>query len=170
MMRAIPDSRLVFATAPEGKPRSLIEEQFLTHGINGNRLSFHGMLSSMEFRQLLQKVDVTLDPVTVNGATSTCESLWLGVPVISLVGTRFLSRAGFSILSAAGMPEFALHSVSDCIGLARHIADDLSGLSRLRASMRDRISNSPLTNGALFAANIEQVYRTIWTKWCNRLA
>jgi len=167
IMREIPDSRLVFVTIPAGISGSRLAEKFVASGVSGTRLSFHGNLPGAEFRQLLQKIDITLDPVTVNGATSTCESLWMGVPVISLVGMRFLERAGLSILNAAGMPEFAVNSAEECVAFIKRIANDLPGLSKLRCAMREKISRSPLMNEALFTRNLESLYRSIWTDWCN---
>ena len=113
LLRAVPDSRLLMVTVPEGESRQRLTEQFAARGVAPERLEFHGKLPASEFHRMLQRVDLTLDPVTVNGATTTCESLWLGVPVISLVGTRFLERAGLSILSAAGMHDFAAATPQD---------------------------------------------------------
>ena len=116
---------------------------------------------------MLQQVDLTLDPVSVNGATTTCESLWLGAPVLSLVGARPMARAGLSILNAAGIPEFAAATPQQFIGIAVSLAGNLPRLAEIRARLRAQMAGSPLMDGAKFTRELEKLYREIWTVWCN---
>lgn len=167
LLQALPNSRLLIVTVPEGESRNRLTEQFAAFGIAVERLEFHGKLPGNEFHRLLQLADLTLDPVTVNGATTTCESLWLGVPVISLVGSRFLERAGFSILSAASLREFAAETAKGYIEVASKIAGDLPRLAALRAGLRARMAASPLVDEEKFTRNLEKIYRDVWTQWCR---
>lgn len=165
LLRSVPTARLLMATVPEGEMRTRLTGQFKEQGIAAERIDFCGKLPFQEFQRKLQQVDVTLDPFPVNGATTTCESLWLGVPVLTLVGERFLSRAGLSVLSAACMPEFAAATQGAYIEMARSLADDIPGLAVLRASMRERLKNTPLFDQRRFTRNIEGIYRDVWRKY-----
>ncbi|MBZ0091181.1 MAG: hypothetical protein K8F27_03040, partial [Sulfuricellaceae bacterium] len=167
LLHAVPDSRLLMVTVPEGVARQALTQQFATLGVEARRLKFHGKLSNNEFRQMLQTVDMTLDPITVNGATTTCESISLGVPVISLVGNRYLSRAGLSILNAAGLADFAANSPEAYIKIACDFAADLPLLAAIRSRLHAQVAASPLTDEVEFTRNLETLYRNAWRKWCS---
>ena len=158
---------MLIVTVPEEGTRQALKDQFSTHGIAADRLEFHGKLPGNEFYRMLQRVDLSLDPITVNGATTTCESLWLGVPVISLTGKRFLERAGFSILNATGLLDFAAETPEDYIGIARQFSSNLQQLAQLRAGLRARVAGSPLVDEVKFTRGLEELYRDVWTAWCK---
>lgn len=165
MLRRIPSARLMMVTVPEGEARDRLIEQFLKLGVTADQLEFHGCFSQTDFHRKFLEIDVSLDPLNVNGATTTCESLWMGVPVISLIGKRYLTRAGFSILSTAGIAEFAAHSVDHYIEIAAGLANDIPTLAQTRAHLRSRLSQSPLTDVATFTRSIERVYQQVWCDW-----
>ncbi|HEV8518186.1 MAG TPA: tetratricopeptide repeat protein [Burkholderiales bacterium] len=167
LLRAVPDARLMTVTVPEGESRQQLVQQFAERGVPAQRLELRGKLGASEFYRMLQQVDLTLDPVSVNGATTTCESLWLGAPVLSLVGARPVARAGLSILNAAGIPEFAAATPQQFIGIAVSLAGNLPRLAAIRARLRAQMAGSPLMDGAKFTRELEKLYREIWTVWCN---
>jgi protein O-GlcNAc transferase len=166
LLRAMPSSRLILVTVPEGEVRHRVLRQFIDGGVDGHRLEFRGKMSHTDFHRKFQEVDISLDPINVNGATTTCESLWMGVPVISLVGRHFLTRAGFSILSAAGVTEFAASSRADYIRIAVDLAADLPRLAAVRSSLRAVLAASPLTDEVRFTDGLENLYRNAWRQWC----
>ncbi|MBI4625476.1 MAG: hypothetical protein HY736_19925, partial [Verrucomicrobia bacterium] len=108
------------------------------------------------------------DPFPFPGGTTTCDALWMGVPVITLAGPTPVTRGGFSVLSNVGSPELAAHSVDDYIEKATALARDLPRLAALRASLRERMANSPLMDAPRFARNLEAAYRTMWHRWCGQ--
>ncbi|HSY29822.1 MAG TPA: tetratricopeptide repeat protein, partial [Burkholderiaceae bacterium] len=167
LLRTLPTSRLLMATVPEGEIRQRLSRQFLEYGISSDRIRFIGTLPKYEFQQMLQQADISLDPFPVNGATTTCESLWLGVPVLTLVGNRFLSRAGLSVLSAARLPEFAAATREAYLNTAAALASDLPRLANIRSTMRDHLMASPLLDVKRFTRNLEDIYRNAWITWCN---
>jgi predicted O-linked N-acetylglucosamine transferase (SPINDLY family) len=168
LLRAVPSARLKMLTVPEGEARQRLIHSFEELGIAARRLQFVGRLPAGEyFRQILE-TDIALDPVFVNGGTTTCESIWMGVPVITLVGNRFLSRAGFSILSVTGLAEFAAATADDYIGIAVRLATDLPRLAAIRCGLRERMANSPLADAKRFTFNLERAYREIWVRWCSK--
>ena len=167
LLWVLPTSRLMMLSVPEGEARLRLTHYFVNLGIDAERLEFHGKLPIAEFRHKLLEVDITLDPVTVNGATTTCESLWMGVPVLSLVGVRFPSRAGLSILSTVGLSDFVAHTREDYFHLAVHLADNLELLAEIRTGLRAHVATSPLIDEIGFTRNLESLYRDVWGKWCG---
>jgi len=167
LLRALPGARLLLATVPEGEVRERLTRQFVELGVDARRLSFCGKLPPHEFQRRLQQVDITLDPFPVNGATTTCESLWLGVPVLALVGERFLSRAGLSVLSAAQLPDFAAATPAEFINTATLLANNLALLADIRLGLRDHLRATPLLDCQRLTRNLEQIYRNVWETWCG---
>jgi predicted O-linked N-acetylglucosamine transferase (SPINDLY family) len=158
----VPNSRLLMVTVPEGETRSWLAQQFVDRGVAVERLEFRGKLNHTEFHRMFLEVDVSLDPLNVNGATTTCESLWMGVPVISLVGSRFSTRAGYSILMTAGFSDFVAYSHADYLNIARSLANNYSKLADLRRGLRARLRMSLLTSELEFTSNFEKLLRRSW--------
>jgi predicted O-linked N-acetylglucosamine transferase (SPINDLY family) len=167
ILRRLPSARLLMATIAEGEMRNQLTEQFAARGIAPERISYHAQLPTHEFHLLLQQVDVSLDPFPVNGATTTCESLWFGIPVLALIGKRFVSRAGWSVLNAARMPEFAAESPEQLIEIANNLAANLPKLAALRANMREHLRQTPLFDQALFTRNLEHAYWDVWQSYTS---
>jgi predicted O-linked N-acetylglucosamine transferase (SPINDLY family) len=113
------------------------------------------------------RVDIALDSFPYNGATTTCEALWMGVPVISLAGATHPSRMGRSILRAAGLTELLVDSTDAYLELARQLARDPSRLASLRATLRPRLRESPLLDGSGFARDFGLALRDMWVRWCD---
>jgi protein O-GlcNAc transferase len=164
---ALPTSRLLMATIPEGDRRTWILKQFELGGVSSNRIDFYGTLSIGEFHRLFQRVDIALDPLLITGGTTTCESLWMGVPVVVLIGERFLRRVGYSFLCSAGLPQFGAKTADEYVGIAVETAKDLRRLSQLRTDMRTKLTVSPLMDQVRFTQNLENLYRDSWKKWCD---
>ena len=169
LLRALPDSRLLMMTVPEGASRERLTKQFAALGVSVKRLEFHGKLPGNEFHRMFQRADIALDPIPVTGGTTTCETLWMGLPVIVLVGARYLSRVGYSFLRAAGLREFAAETTADYIEVAKRLAGNLPRLAELHAGMRAQVAASPLVDEAKFTRNLEKIYREVWTEWCNKV-
>jgi protein O-GlcNAc transferase len=111
-------------------------------------------------------VDVALDPFPFNGVTTTCEALWMGVPVVTLRGDRPYARVGASLLASVGLQEFVTEAPESYVEMAASLGKDLSQLRELRLGLRDRMRASPLCDGEGFARAIEQAYRRMWQNWC----
>ena len=117
--------------------------------------------------QSYQRIDIALDPFPHGGGTTTCDALWMGVPVISLAGQTAVSRAGLTILTNVGLTELVAGSLEEYVKIAADLAGDLPRLAALRAELRQRMQASPLMDAPRFARNIEAAYRQIWRRWCD---
>jgi predicted O-linked N-acetylglucosamine transferase (SPINDLY family) len=115
---------------------------------------------------LYNRIDIALDPFPYNGTTTTCEALWMGVPVIALRGDRHAARVSASLLTAIGMNDLVADTVEGYVEIAVALAGNPASLHELRRSLRSRMLASPLCDDAGFARKVEHAYRTMWRRWC----
>src|SRR5204863_7173545 len=115
-----------------------------------------------------REVDIALDTFPYHGTTTTCFSLWMGVPVISLIGATHVSRVGLSLLSNTGFKELAAPAEDEYVASAVRLAHDGDALGALRRGVRERLRTSSLTDGATCAQVLEQAYGEMWLAWCNK--
>lgn len=166
ILRALPDSRLMILGVPQGSARDSITDRFVTAGIAIHRLIVHGRVTVAQFCELHHQIDIVLDPFPYNGGTTTCDALWLGVPVVALTGQAFVSRMGYALLKNIGLPELAAQSKLEYVNIAVGLASNLERLNALRAGMRPRLLASSLMDEAGFARKLETAYRDMWRKHC----
>lgn len=113
------------------------------------------------------RVDIALDTFPYNGTTTTCEALWMGVPVVTLVGSTHRSRVGLSILSNVGLPELAVRSRAGFVGCAAQLAEDRERVRTLRRDLRPMMRKSPVMDSKGFAETLSKLYRDVWRDWCR---
>jgi predicted O-linked N-acetylglucosamine transferase (SPINDLY family) len=111
-------------------------------------------------------VDVALDTLPFSGATTTCEALWMGVPVVTLAGTAHMGRVSVSILENVGLGELVAQTAEDFVDIADRLARDVPRLAELRAEMRARLERSPLLDAKAYTAELEAAYRRMWRRHC----
>lgn len=141
---------------------------FAAEGITGDRLRFSPtIVSKLEHLRAYCRVDIALDTFPYNGATTTCEALWMGVPVVSLEGHRHAGRVGSSLLKAVGFDDLVATDEDAYVARAAALAKDLDGLERLHAGLREAMRRSELCDGSAFAAAMENAYREMWLAWCK---
>ena len=144
-----------------------VEEQFAKHGIGIDRLILEGGEPQKQFMESHSRCDIALDPHPYAGGLTTCEALWMGVPVVTLPGETFAGRHAATHLYNAGLPDWIAKDEQDYIDIAEKWANDLEGLAELRAGLREQVANSPLTDGPRFARNLEKALRFMWEDWCD---
>lgn len=170
ILAAVPESRLLLCI-PEGKVRQEVVALFARHGVRAGRLTFYAKLPHEQFWEIHGEVDIALDPFPFNGGTTTCETLWQGVPLVSCSGgpdgftPRFASRMGLSFLMAVGLPELVATTESEYVRIACALAGDPGRMTELRGALRERMANSPLTDERRFVREVEAAYRTMWKEW-----
>ncbi|MCS5612284.1 MAG: hypothetical protein NZ961_17830, partial [Candidatus Poribacteria bacterium] len=151
VLRAVPESKLLlkyFNSYSEPDMSARWTSRFKKIGISEDRLIFQFNSDSRQTHlALYEQIDISLDPFPFNGATTTFESLSMGVPVVSLLGKHFVDRVAASIVTHAGYPEFAAKTKDDYVELAKNLASDIDNLNKLRLSMREILHKSKLCDG-----------------------
>jgi protein O-GlcNAc transferase len=117
---------------------------------------------------LYAEMDIALDPAPYNGTTTTCEAIWMGVPVVTIAGDRHRSRVGASLLVTIGLPDLVAPDDDAFVSLAAGLATDAPRLAALRANLRSRMARSPLCDGPAYAQQFERSVRGMWKEWCGR--
>ena len=170
ILKQVPRSRLLLKNRSLEDPacRERMTQFFGRRGIAADRLELRGWLDKPEEHlELYEKIDIALDSFPYNGTTTTCEALWMGVPVITLRGTRHAARVGASILTRIGLPELIATDHHAYLRLARELAGDHERRRCLHRELRQRMETSPLCDGEGFSREVEKAYRRIWGEWCR---
>jgi predicted O-linked N-acetylglucosamine transferase (SPINDLY family) len=166
LLRALPDAKLLLY-ANAGEYRDSVRERFAAGRIAPERITFVGKVSQPEYLRIYHRVDIGLDPFPYGGGATTCDALWMGVPVVTLVGAAAVGRGGLSIMSNVGLKELAASDYEQYVRIAVELARDLPRLENMRLTMRERMSQSALMDAAGFARNVEAAYRAMWRRWCG---
>lgn len=168
ILQSVPYARLMLKSkildGAVGRQSAL--ESFAAHGITGDQLELVGhSKSQLDHLAWYNKVDIGLDTFPYNGTTTTCDALWMGVPVVTLAGNTHVARVGVSQMTNLGMPELIANTLEEYHAIALRLANDLDALDKARKGLRSRMSASPLTNASLFTVHLEQAFHVMWEKW-----
>jgi predicted O-linked N-acetylglucosamine transferase (SPINDLY family) len=137
-------------------------------GIDPARVEMRGETRGKdEHMATYARVDVALDTFPYNGTTTTMEALWMGVPVVSVAGNTHVSRVGVSLLTNLGLGELLAPTRDEYVETAVRLAHDSRRLEHYRSTLRDRVRNSPLCDAPAFVRRLENVYRSLWRRWCQ---
>ncbi|MBF0189706.1 MAG: tetratricopeptide repeat protein [Magnetococcales bacterium] len=169
ILRGVPGSRLFLKNKLFLDPlltQSMID-RLAAHGIAPDRLLLEGPSTRALYLTAYDRVDIALDSFPYPGVTTSVEGLWMGVPVITRKGRRFLSHQGESILANVGLCDWIAADCREYVDKAVAFASDLDGLAALRAGLRARMARSPLLDTALFARNLASAWQEMWRVWCR---
>jgi predicted O-linked N-acetylglucosamine transferase (SPINDLY family) len=166
ILAAIVDAKLLLAPIPPGETRERLCAGFASHGIAAERLEYESRMATLDYQALRHRVDVALDAFPCTGGSTTCETLWMGVPLVTLAGDRFVSRVGASMLTAVGLPQCVAGTPAEYVAIAKRLATDPEELAAMRAGLREQMRASPLYDGAALARNLEALYLQAWRQWC----
>jgi len=171
ILHAVPGSRLLLKAKQlaDDATRSRFKDIFAKEGIGADRLEMYSRLPRIkDHLDFYSRVDLGLDPFPYNGTTTTCEALWMGVPVVTLLGSRHAGRVGASILHRISLDDLVAASLDEYIELARSLAADQKRLGDLRSGLRGRMLNSVLMNSRQFTRHLEDVFQQIWREYCKK--
>ena len=173
ILTSVPESTLILKATEfrHASVRQTIANRLASRGIDAGRVRILEQNPGMRehLAQYLQAT-VALDPFPYCGTTTTCEALWMGVPVVTLEGATHRERVGSSLLRTVGLTDLIARTPEDYIRTTIDLARDRARLGTLRSSLRDTVSRSPLCDGAAFAHRFETALRSMWRDWCARTA
>jgi len=173
IVRKAGNARLVLKASPLSDPmvRDYVQKQFAKQDFDLSKLVLEGRTSGQGAHLARYgEIDIALDPFPYNGTTTTCEALWMGVPVISLQGNLHVSRVTSGLLQRVGLESLVATTPKQYQQIAIDLAKNKKRLAELRSGMRARLMGSPLLNKAGFAREVEAAYRTMWQTSCRNAA
>ena len=162
LFEALPDARLLVAGVAPGAATARLRARLASAGIVASRIELEPFLPVADYLRLYDRVDIALDPLPYSGGTSTCDALWMGVPVITLPGERPASRSAASILASLGLQDWIADDADDYLARAVRFAADTRVVGDLRRSLRPRMRASPLTDEARFTRHLEDAFERMW--------
>ena len=170
VVKSVPGAHLLVKnpSLTDLRTRQRYRDAFEAEGIAPERVGLLGHTDlAKDHLALYGQIDIALDTFPYNGTTTTCEALWMGVPVIALNGDYHAGRVSASLLTAAGRSEWIAQNRDHYVAIARELATDKVKLAGIRAELREQISTSPLCDKEGFARKIEAAYREMWRRWCD---
>jgi protein O-GlcNAc transferase len=167
ILQRVPDAKLMLEITglDDSAFRIETETRLLQLGLPIERLILVPRRPENQYA-LYNKIDIALDPFPCNGGTTSLDTLWMGVPFVTLAGRHFTSRMGVTILANAGLQELVTNNEDDYVELAAELATDIPRLTALRDGLRERVQAGPLMDAPRFTRQLEQSYRTMWATWC----
>jgi predicted O-linked N-acetylglucosamine transferase (SPINDLY family) len=166
IMREVPGSKLLLLADP-GSHWQRTTEKLQSMGVDPTRVEFAPKRPREQYLELFHHIDLMLDTFPYNGHTTSLDSFWMGVPVVTLLGQPAVSRAGLCLATNLGLTELVAQNAQDYVRLAIDLALDLPRLAALRSTLRPRMRESPLMDGVRFARNMEHAFRTMWLRWIS---
>jgi predicted O-linked N-acetylglucosamine transferase (SPINDLY family) len=171
ILQSVPNSRLIIKSKPlvDSDNCAYLHGLFQQYGIERDRVQLIGWLANQtQHLDLYNQVDIALDTFPYHGTTTTCEAMWMGVPVITQAGQTHVSRVGVSLLSSVGLEALIAASSEEYIQKAVDLANNKEQLQELRANLRHRMQVAPLTNASLITRSLEEAYRAMWRRFCEQ--
>jgi predicted O-linked N-acetylglucosamine transferase (SPINDLY family) len=163
----MPEARLVVLGVPAGSTQAAFRQRLARRNVDPERVEVRDRMGILEYFAAIASVDIALDTFPYNGATTTLDTLWMGVPLVALRGDRGIARGGSSILQSLDLPELIANDPAEYVEVNVRLARDRGWRDRLRTTLRNRLASSPLMDGAAFVADLESAYRQMWRTWCG---
>lgn len=170
IVRKTEGSRLFLKAGPlaDAGVRERVTKQFVDQGLDASRLVLEGRTpGQLGHLARYAEIDIALDPFPYNGTTTTCEALFMGVPVVALSGDRHAARVSASILRRIGLDSLAAETPKQYQQIATALAQSRPRLVEMRAGLRARLLGSTVCDGARYAREVEAAYRSMWQAWCS---
>ncbi|MDP3228910.1 MAG: tetratricopeptide repeat protein [Acidovorax sp.] len=164
ILRSLPTSRLLIQAKQlrSAEMKDLIVNRFARHDISAEQLILEGPMARSSYLKAYHRVDVCLDPFPFPGGTTTAESLWMGVPVLTLEGSNFIGRQGCGLLAGVGLSDWITATADEYHQRAVNLADNIPALAILRQQLRSIALSSPIFDSTRFAKNLESA---LWGMW-----
>jgi predicted O-linked N-acetylglucosamine transferase (SPINDLY family) len=164
VLDAVPNSKLLIL-APRQSDR--LVQLYAASGIAPPRLELLSRRPRVEYLKAHGRIDIALDTLPYNGHMTSCDALWMGVPVVSLLGQTSVGRGGHSLLANLDLMHLLARTPDQFVEIAAALARDPDQLRVLRSELRDRMRRSPLCDERGFTRDVEAAYRQMWWTWCS---
>ncbi len=171
LLHRVPAARLVLKSRSFADPatHARYSALFVAQGITPDRIELRQQdQDQSDHLRAYDGIDIALDPFPYSGTTTSCEALWMGVPVVTLQGSHHVARVTSSILHRCGLDDLVATNAQAYIDIAAKLAAEMERLASLRRGLRERLQGSPLCDCDGFAAQVEQAYRRMWRIWVER--
>jgi protein O-GlcNAc transferase len=169
ILHLVPGSRLLLKYG--GLDTEAMQERFypwfMEDGIPPERLRFEGAVPAREYLEAFRNIDIALDPFPYNGGSTTLDTLWMGVPVVTLAGRLAVQCTGTSVLTAIGLPDLVAKTPEQYLNVALHLAVMVANMPNLRQDVRQSMLSSPIMDEIGQVRHLENAYRDMWRKWCQ---
>ena len=165
LLADVPDARLLLKSRLFGSEEgcSIAVERFGRLGLDASRIELRGF--SSDYLAEYADMDIALDTAPYTGGLTTCEALYMGVPVVTLKGGTHGARFGASLLQNAGLPELIAEDAAQYVEIAKLLAGSPETLRMLREKQRDMLLASPLMNFRQYVQEVEAAYEKVWRRW-----
>jgi protein O-GlcNAc transferase len=167
LMHAVPGSRLVVVTVPVGPAQNELLKRLENAGVARERVELAARLEQHQYFAHFDRVDLCIDTTPYSGATTTCDALWMGVPVVTLRGATPISRSAASVLTGAGLTEWIAETPKQFVDVAAALALTGPRGPGPRAALRQEFETSAVMDEHTYTRDVERAYRWMWTQWCN---
>ena len=166
LLKAVPTSRLI-VHAHRGAHRDAFRAAMTARGVDGHRVEFQAFEHFDDYLASYHAIDIALDTFPYTGGTTTCDAMWMGVPVVTLAGTTPVARGGVSLLENVGLSALIAPDADAYVEIAASLAGDAHRLVTLRSALRERMQSSPLMQADLFCRDFEAACRAMWRIHCD---
>jgi predicted O-linked N-acetylglucosamine transferase (SPINDLY family) len=167
LLRRVPETQLLLYARTEAH-RERVHRGLREAGVEDSRATFVSRQSLALYLETYRDIDVALDPYPYGGGTTSCDALWMGVPVVSLAGRTAVSRAGSTLLSNVGLENLVARSEEQYVERAAELIRDQGRLAELRRELRPTLESSPIMNAPQFTRDFEAALEVAWCAWCER--
>ncbi len=168
LLNELPSARmLVFRDTLRGDAKQTLEQEFVNRGIAASRLDLRHDCET-GYLSVYNEIDILLDVFPWGSGTTSYESIWMGVPVVTLAGERSATRSGACLLARVGLAELVSRNADDYVSVAVRAATNLDRLARWRSTLRTRMALT-VCDAAKFTKGLEESYREMWRRWCNKV-
>jgi predicted O-linked N-acetylglucosamine transferase (SPINDLY family) len=170
ILRELPQAELLVMDVKTAEREKDLRDRVARNGIDPARITVRRRQVILDYFSTIGNVDIALDTFPYNGAATTLDTLWMGVPIVGLRGDRGISRGTYSILQSLGTTNLIARDVDDYVDVNIRLARDRNWRDELRTTLRSRLSASPLMDAAGFTSALEERYRGMWRAWCEQTA
>ena len=157
--------RIIAAGGDTPQIMTEIEQKFSANGVSAGRLKISGPTSLSGFLNILNEIDIVLDPFPYNGGTTSFHAFWMGVPIVSKRTDDEFGLAGFGILTSVGLSELCASTADSYVDIALKLAKDPEKLRLLRTQLRGRLAVTSVMDSGAVALSVEDAYRAMWHNW-----